>query len=256
MLEILGRRWPMTEVWVCPVPVQGEGAGLKIAEAIQRLNRLRGIDILIVGRGGGSMEDLWAFNEECVAQAIFASRIPVVSAVGHETDLTIADLVADCRALTPSEAAERVVPDRGEMLDWLQNMGVQMRTLLRKRVEQGRVRLDNVARRRCFRQPLDRLRDLERRLDDWSARLGRSVRQRLALARQKVEGTAARLETLSPLNVLGRGYSLTRTETDLAVIRSPEQVRPGDRLITTVQQGRIISRVEEVAPAAPPAPPA
>jgi exodeoxyribonuclease VII large subunit len=253
MLEILGRRWPMTEVWVCPVPVQGEGAGLKIAEAIQRLNRLRGLDILIVGRGGGSMEDLWAFNEESVAQAIFASRIPVVSAVGHETDLTIADLVADCRALTPSEAAERVVPDRGEMLDWLQNMAVQMRTLLRKRVEQGRVRLDNVARRRCFRQPLERLRDLERRLDDWAARLGRSVRQRLVLAQQKLEAAAARLETLSPLNVLRRGYSLTRTETGLAVIRSPEQVRPGDRLITTVQQGRIISRVEEVAPAAPPA---
>jgi exodeoxyribonuclease VII large subunit len=251
MLEILGRRWPMTEVWVCPVPVQGEGAGLKIAEAIGRLNRLRGIDVLIVGRGGGSMEDLWAFNEECVASAIFASRIPVVSAVGHETDLTIADLVADCRALTPSEAAERVVPDRAEMLDWLQNMGVQMRTLLRQRLEQGRVRLDNLVRRRCFRQPLERIRDLERRLDEWAARLTRSIRQRLASAEQKLEAAAARLETLSPLNVLSRGYSLTRTETDLAVVRSADQVRPGDRLITTVQQGRLISRVEEIVASAP-----
>jgi exodeoxyribonuclease VII large subunit len=98
MLETLGRRWPAAEVWVCPVPVQGDGAGLKIAEAIGRLNRIRGIDVLIVGRGGGSLEDLWAFNEECVAQAIYASRIPVVSGVGHETDYTIADMVADARA--------------------------------------------------------------------------------------------------------------------------------------------------------------
>src|SRR5262249_20049606 len=119
MLEVLGRRWPAAEVWVCPVPVQGDGAGLKIAEAIGRLNRLREIDVMIVGRGGGSLEDLWAFNEECVAQAIFASHIPVVSGVGHETDHTIADMVADVRALTPTEAAERVVPSRDELLDGL-----------------------------------------------------------------------------------------------------------------------------------------
>jgi exodeoxyribonuclease VII large subunit len=244
MLEVLGRRWPATEVWVCPVPVQGDGAGLKIAEAIGRLNRLRGIDVIIVGRGGGNLEDLWAFNEECVAQAIFASHIPVVSGVGHETDHTIADMVADVRALTPTEAAERVVPSRDELLDGLRGLQTQMRTLLQQRVARVRQGLDDVARRRYFRQPLERIRDEERRLDDWSDRLARALRQRLVLARQRVEKEAARLETLSPLNVLSRGYSLTRKEVGATVVRSAEQVQPGDLLVTTVQHGRIVSRVE------------
>jgi exodeoxyribonuclease VII large subunit len=249
MLEILGRRWPAAEVWVCPVPVQGEGAGLKIAEAVTRLNRVQvegGIDVLIVGRGGGSAEDLWAFNEECVAQAIFASKVPVVSAVGHETDVTIADLVADCRALTPSEAAERVAPDRGELLEGLRAAEQQMRALLKQRVQRGRLRLDELARRRCFREPLERLRDRERLLDERGERLLRAVRQRVVLARKSLEARAGRLETLSPLNVLARGYSLTRTESTRTVVRSPEQVKPGDRLLTTVEHGQIVSRVEAV----------
>jgi exodeoxyribonuclease VII large subunit len=244
MLEILGRRWPAAEVWVCPVPVQGDGAAEKIAEALGRLNRLRGIDVLIVGRGGGSLEDLWAFNEECVAHAIFTSRIPVVSGVGHETDLTIADLVADVRALTPSEAAERVVPNRAEVLEWLRGTGAQLRTLLTQKLERTKQRLEDLARRRYFRLPLERVRDEERRLDDYAGRLERGLRQRLVLARQRVEAGAARLETLSPLNVLARGYSLTRKEADGAVLRSPDQVRPGDRLVTTVEHGRVVSRVE------------
>ncbi len=251
MLEILGRRWPATEVWVCPVPVQGDGAAEKIAEAVTRLNRIRGIDVLIVGRGGGSMEDLWAFNEECLAHALFTSRIPVVSGVGHETDLTIADLVADVRALTPSEAAERVVPNRAEVLEGLRGAEAQMRQLLRRRLERAQQRLDDLGRRRCFRLPLERVRDEERNLDDLGERLRRAVTQRVATARQRLEGQAGRLETLSPLNVLARGYSLTRTEAGGAVVRRADEVRPGDRLITTVQHGRILSRVEQAeAPAA------
>jgi exodeoxyribonuclease VII large subunit len=245
MLEILGRRWPAAEVWVCPVPVQGDGAGLKIAEAVVRLNRLRDIDVLIVGRGGGSLEDLWAFNEECVAQAIFASRIPVVSAVGHEIDVTIADMVADLRAATPSEAAEKVVPDRADVHDSLEGLGSRMRMLLVRQLKGARQQLDDLARRRCLRLPLERVRDEEQRLDDAADRVRRAVRQRLQLAQQKVEAAAGRLGTLSPLNVLARGYSLTRTA-DGAVIRSPEQVRPGDRLRTMVEHGQILSRVEEV----------
>jgi exodeoxyribonuclease VII large subunit len=245
MLEILGRRWPATEVWVCPVPVQGDGAAEKIAEAVTRLNRIRGIDVLIVGRGGGSMEDLWAFNEECVAHAIFTSRIPVVSGVGHETDLTIADLVADVRALTPSEAAERVVPSRAEMLEALRGTEAQLRQLLLRRMERARQRLDDLARRRCFRLPLERVCDEERILDELGERLRRAMTQRVATARQRLEGQAGRLETLSPLNVLARGYSLTRTEADRAVVRRADQVRPGDRLVTTLQHGQIISRVEQ-----------
>jgi exodeoxyribonuclease VII large subunit len=243
MIEILGRRWPAAEVWVCPVPVQGEGAGLKIAEAIGRLNRVRGIDVLIVGRGGGSLEDLWAFNEECVARAIFTSHIPVVSAVGHETDVTISDLVADVRAATPSEAAERVVPSRDEEMDRLRGCGAAMRTLLLQRVQRAGQRLDDLTRRRAFRLPLERLRDKERRLDELGERVRRALKQRVLLAEQKLTAAAGRLESLSPLNVLSRGYSLTRSA-DRTVIRSPDQVRPGDRLETLVEQGRIYSRVE------------
>jgi exodeoxyribonuclease VII large subunit len=244
MLEILGRRWPESEVWVCPVPVQGDGAGAKIAEAITRLNRIRDIDVLIVGRGGGSMEDLWAFNEECVAHAIFTSRIPVVSGVGHETDYTIADMVADVRAETPSAAAMRVVPDRAELIDYLHGTGTQLRVLLRQKVQRATQYLEDLSRRRCLRLPLERVRDEEHRLDDYAARLARAVRQRQVLARQRVEAVAGRLETLSPLNVLARGYSLTRKEADGSVVRDPDQVRPGDRLVTTVRNGRVHSRVE------------
>lgn len=244
MLEILGRRWPATEVWVCPVPVQGDGAAEQIAAAIARLNELRDLDVLIVGRGGGSLEDLWAFNEEVVARAIFESRIPVVSGVGHETDLTIADLVADVRALTPSEAAERVVPNRVEIHEMLRGMSVQLEGLLRRRLERARDRLDELAARRSFRLPLERIQEQERRLDDWSERLERAGRQRLERLRQRLDAETARLESLSPLNVLARGYSLTRKEADGTVIRNPDQVRPGDRLLTQVHGGRVVSRVE------------
>jgi exodeoxyribonuclease VII large subunit len=251
MLAILSQRWAAVEIWVCPVRVQGDGAAEEIAAAIGRLNQLAQagvlpVDVMIVGRGGGSTEDLWAFNEECVARAIYHSAIPVVSAVGHEVDLTIADLVADCRALTPTEAATRVVPDLEEMLQYLGDCATRLRDELLHRVELARRRLDNLAQSRAFRLPLERVRDQERRLDEWGERLGRAVRQKLNTARERLQGQAARLETLSPLNVLGRGYSLTRTEVDQTVVRSPDQVRPGERLLTLVQHGRIVSRVEEV----------
>ena len=252
MLEILSRRWPAAEVWVCPVKVQGDGAAQDIADAIRRINKLHAsgaaaIDVLIVGRGGGSLEDLWAFNEEPVARAIFASRLPVVSGVGHEDDLTIADLVADVRALTPSEAAEKVTPDRVAVLSWLEGLETRLRGLLLKRLETARARLDDLAGRRCFTAPLERVRDEERRLDDWNERLGRAMRQRLETAGRRLESLAAQLENLSPLKVLSRGYSLTLKEADHAVVRSTGQARPGDRLISRVGDGRIVSRVEETS---------
>jgi exodeoxyribonuclease VII large subunit len=256
MLEILGRRWPALEVWVCPVRVQGEGAAEEIAAAIQLVNRVvtsdsRPIDVMIVGRGGGSMEDLWAFNEECVARAIFESQVPVVSGVGHETDLTIADLVADVRALTPSEAAERVVPDRREILDGLASQALSMRQLLTRRIDLARARLDDLSTRRSFRLPLERSRELSQRLDEWAERLSREGGQRLLQARQRVESIAGRLHALSPLNVLARGYSLTRKEADQGVVREAKQVVAGERLVTLVQRGKIVSRVEDAFGDAP-----
>jgi exodeoxyribonuclease VII large subunit len=247
MLEILLRRWPGLEVWVRPVAVQGEGAAAQIAAAIDELNTLPGIDVMIVGRGGGSLEDLWPFNEEVVADAIYRSRIPVISGVGHETDLTIADLVADVRALTPSEAAETVTtPSLAEVLDLLDGSARQMRTSLLKRLELSRVRLEDLSRRRCFRQPLERIHEQEQRLDEWSERGRRAVRGRLQHAQQSLAGLAARLETLSPLNVLGRGYSLTRKFGEATLLHDAGHVQVGDVLETRLRRGRLTSRVEQV----------
>ncbi|MBY0523811.1 MAG: exodeoxyribonuclease VII large subunit [Gemmataceae bacterium] len=255
MLEILARRWPMADIWVCPARVQGDGAAQDMARVVRLLNRLNKcgnleLDAMILGRGGGSTEDLWEFNAECLAQAIYDSQVPVVSAVGHEIDVTIADLVADLRALTPSQAATVVVPDAEELSHGLTDYESRMRLGLLAQLEAGRRRLDDLAARRAFRLPLERVHDQEQRLDDWSDRLRRSVRQRLALAKERLEAQAGQLESLSPLNVLSRGYSLTRREVDQVVVRGSEQVHPGDRLVTTVQHGRIISRVEGIEPAA------
>ncbi|MFN4258118.1 MAG: exodeoxyribonuclease VII large subunit [Gemmataceae bacterium] len=250
MLEILTKRWPVVEIWVCPVRVQGEGAAAEIAAAIRRINQIHQaggvpIDVAIIGRGGGSLEDLWAFNEMPVAQAIHESRVPIVSAVGHEVDVTIADLVADVRALTPSEAATRVVPDLREMTQGLTELHRALTDSLRQRLAQARWQLDDLAQRRVFRLPLERIHAEEQRLDDWAQRLQRALRQRLQRAQTLLEAAAGRLQTLSPLNVLARGYSLTRREADRVVIRDAEQVKLGDRLVTTVQHGQIVSRVEE-----------
>jgi exodeoxyribonuclease VII large subunit len=252
MLETLARRWPLTEVWVHPATVQGDGAGASIAAAIRKLNSVAGVEIVIIGRGGGSLEDLWAFNEECVARAIFESRVPIVSGVGHETDLVISDMVADLRALTPTDAAMKVVPDQCELVDWLQDTESRLRDLLYRGLDAVRARLETVAQRRCFRLPLERIRELERRLDESGDRLQRAQRQRLATLKQRLEAQAAQLENLSPLNVLARGYSLTRAEKGQTVVRSPDQVRPGERLVTLVQHGRLVSRVEDPADIHPP----
>lgn len=254
MLKVLGGRWQDLDVYVCPVRVQGDGAGASIANMIRQLDRLHGnralpIDVIIVGRGGGSSDDLSAFNEEVVAQAIFRCRVPVVSAVGHEIDTTIADLVADRRAVTPTEAATLVVPDQRQVLQGLTELETRLRDGLFRRVDQARQRLEDLARRRVFRLPLERIRAEEQRLDLWTERLQRALRQRLHQARQRADGYAARLETLSPLNVLARGYSLTRRAADQVVVRRADQVQPGDRLVTRVHTGRLISRVEEVRPA-------
>lgn len=259
VLEILGRRWPACEVLVHPVRVQGAGAAEDIARAIERLNSLQGqesahVDVIFVGRGGGSLEDLWAFNEEPVARAIHASRIPIISGVGHETDLTISDLVADVRALTPSDAAVRLVPDRKELLDLLVSIGTQCRHLLTQRIDRARVRLQDLASRGVLRRPLEPLLQREQRLDEWGQRLQRAVKQRLILARQHLQAQSAQLETLSPLNVLARGYSLTRRNSDFELVRAARQVHVGDLLLTQVKEGQILSRVEEVREPAEPNP--
>jgi exodeoxyribonuclease VII large subunit len=252
LLEVLARRWPAVEVWVCPVRVQGEGASLDLAGAIALLNRIGAyagptpIDVLIVGRGGGSLEDLWPFNEEIVAQAIHQSRIPVVTGIGHEDDLTIADMVADQRALTPSEAAERVVPDRAEVARALMGLHARLRALLLQRLELARTLLEQAIDRPCFRRPLERIRVHQARVDELGERMNRALARRIEGARQRMESAAGRLEGLSPLKVLSRGYSLTRRLDGLGVVRAAEEVKAGDWLVTQVPGGRIISQVAAV----------
>jgi exodeoxyribonuclease VII large subunit len=247
IIEILKQRWPATKVAVRPSRVQGDGAAEEIAAAIEQINRWKDkrmvqVDAIIIGRGGGSVEDLGAFNTEVVTRAIYGSKIPVISAVGHEVDTTLADLVADVRAATPSHAAELVVPDRFEVLEDVHNLRERLNDVMQRQLEFYGQRLDDLAQRRVLRQPAERLRDMTRRLDEQGERLTRAARLRLERAQRDIEARAGRLESLSPLNVLARGYSLTRSGAGL--VRSADQVRPGEMLVTTVQHGTIISRVE------------
>jgi exodeoxyribonuclease VII large subunit len=243
MLEIISRRWPRAEIWVVGVRVQGPGAPESIAAALTRLNEFAGIDAILLGRGGGSREDLAAFNEELVAHAIFASRIPVISAVGHEIDVTLADLVADRRASTPSEAAELATPSRDELMDLLSVRQRRLRGLLLARYQASQQRLNQLAQRRVFRFPLEFLRDQERRLDVWEERLSRLTKARADRLRLRLDALTGKLESLSPLNVLARGYSLTRT-LDKKVVRSIDQTQVGDTIEIVLADGQLQAEVK------------
>ncbi|QJW96921.1 exodeoxyribonuclease VII large subunit [Frigoriglobus tundricola] len=249
MIEVFAQRWPFTELVVRPARVQGEGAAQDISLAVRQLNWLHrnnklAFDAIVLGRGGGSAEDLWAFNEELVADAIYNSQVPVVSAVGHEIDVTVADLVADHRAETPTAAVVALTPDRRELVAALGALRGRMAEAAERRLKSARQRLDQFATRPAFRRPLQRVHDLEQRLDDTAARLARAARVRLSQATQKLAEVSARLETLSPLQVLARGYSLTHT-TDGRLVRDPRGLRPGDLLVTRVTAGVIRSLVTE-----------
>jgi exodeoxyribonuclease VII large subunit len=242
MLEVLARRWPLAKILVCPVRVQGDEAPPEIAAMLDYLSLSRIVDVVLLGRGGGSGDDLAAFNDERVAHAIFRCEIPVVSAVGHEIDLTIADMVADFRALTPSEAAERVVPDRIELAKGLTGVGVRLGDLLRARLKSARHRLDEIGRRPVFQRPLEAVRLRERRLDELEQRLHQAWRRRAEMAKAAIALAAGRLESLSPLNVLARGYSLTRNDQG-RLVRSIRDVKVGDAIDVTVSDGVIRAEV-------------
>jgi exodeoxyribonuclease VII large subunit len=245
-LEVLRRRWQAVHVWVVPVRVQGEGAAREIADAVRLVNRLATPpDVCIVGRGGGSPEDLWCFNEEEVVRAIFASRVPVVSAVGHEIDITLSDLAADLRALTPSEAAERVVPSGDDVRRALDSLRQRVTTGVRSRLAQSRWRVDAVAASRPFRRPYELVRDRERRLDEVGSRLSRAIENRLMHSRQRVAALASRLEALNPRAVLGRGYSITLRADDGSLVVDASTVAPGEQITTRLARGEMTSRVED-----------
>ena len=245
MLQVITRRWRGIDVVVVPVAVQGAGAAEQIAAAVGTLGDIAGVDVAIVGRGGGSLEDLWSFNEEVVARAIAACKVPIVSAVGHEIDVTIADLVSDRRALTPSEAGEIVVPDQAELTGALRQIEARLNMLLRGRAESCRTQLEAIAERRLFTRPAERLHLLAERLDELEARLLRSLRERYTGAAMHVSSLAATLDALSPLKVLSRGYSVTTRAESGELIADAEDAVVGEVIATRFVSGQILSRIEE-----------
>jgi exodeoxyribonuclease VII large subunit len=289
-LRVVTRRFAGLEVLVCPVRVQGETAAGEIAEAVRLLNRLGGLDVIVVARGGGSLEDLWAFNEEAVARAIATSKIPVISAVGHETDVTIADFVADLRAPTPSVAAELVVREKTELVRQLSALRARLGQAIARRTGRLGDRLADFRRRRVLTDPARPLRDWARRVDDLGLRLGRAMsrhdartRERLARAaralrpallaapvrhqqrlagqlggrltravrtetarrRRAMEALAARLDSLSPLACLARGYAIVAGPSGQVVTRA-DAVRVGAPVTVRLREGSLGCRVEEV----------
>lgn len=242
MKSVLERRFPSIGVVVLPVRVQGPGAAQEIAQAIGDMNRYGRVDVIIVGRGGGSLEDLWAFNEEIVARAIHASRIPVVSAVGHEIDFTISDFVADLRAPTPSAAAELVVRDRAELLETLRNMSYTMKQTLTDRVNGYFERVKSLVESYSFNRPKDYLREFVQTLDELERSLQLKFHHFVELTFQKQLNFSQRLESVNPRGVLKRGYTMVRHKG--TVVTSSKKLEVGERAVIEFHDGEVPTKVE------------
>lgn len=223
ILHVLGKRFSNVEIIINPVKVQGDGAKEEISSAIDEFNRLSNVDVIIVGRGGGSLEDLWAFNEEVVARAIHRSKLPIISAVGHEIDWTISDFVADLRAATPSVSAERVIAKKSELID----------------------RLDNIE-KRLKNCPLDIIKEYEQRLDDIEEGLGLRFKHYIELKEENFKLISEKVEILSPLSILARGYSINFKLPEKKVLRDVKILKKGDLVETRLLNGSFKSKVEEV----------
>ena len=247
IITVLSRRFPVADLILCPVHVQGDEASGEICEALERFNRLRAADVIILGRGGGSIEDLWAFNEESVARAVYRSEIPVISAVGHETDFTICDFVADVRAATPSAAAELAVPDSRELMARLAGFHLKMVAGLSASLEAKKGRLAAVAGTNCFKNPHALIENRRQHLDACTDRLEASIRQVTGDRRQALTAAAASLELLSPLKILGRGYAIALGPQD-HVIRSIKDTRKGESILLKVIDGQIRCTVDHTGP--------
>ena len=236
MLRILSKRYPLTTVRLLPVRVQGAEAPGEIAAAIRYANHHNLADLLIVGRGGGSIEDLWAFNDEQVAYAIYQSHIPVISAVGHEPDVTISDFVADLRAATPSNAAEIAVPDQDVLRQTLDSMLVQMSVAMHRQLKNARKHLDILAQSQPLRSPNQYLQDRKKSLNLLSEKMVSAQSGLLHRYKQRFVAATAKLDAMSPLKVLSRGYSMAKTE-DGKILRSVKQIETGEKFSLQVNDG-------------------
>lgn len=243
MIRILNARWPMTRVVLLPVRVQGAEAPAEIAGALRYANRWRVADLIITGRGGGSIEDLWAFNDERVARAIYDSELPVISAVGHEPDVTISDYVADVRASTPSNAAELAVPDQRELYRRLAVLHGRMEQSESARLERLRKRLRELSGKRVLKDPTAFVSDKRLLLDYTQKNLVSAAERYLSARKLRYASLCASLDALSPLKVLSRGYAVARTP-EGRLVRSAGEVSPGDEITLTLMQGSLDCRVE------------
>jgi exodeoxyribonuclease VII large subunit len=289
MLHIIHRRFENVHILIYPVRVQGEGASLEVAEGIGYFNQRMDVDVIIVGRGGGSLEDLWAFNEEVVARAIYQSKIPIISAVGHETDYTISDFVADLRAPTPSAAAELVVKEKREIKNNLRYLEDRLESQIlhtlqedrtdishlqkslidpRKKIEEYFLRVDELVNRFSIltswilrirrektlhlneslylRNPLQRIRNIRLFVSENLKRLKQNIKHPIEIQRQRMGGILGKLDSLSPLSILQRGYSITRKIPSFQILRNSADVRVGDRVEVRLYQGALLCGVEKI----------
>ena len=245
MIKILKWRYPIAKVILLPVRVQGTEAPPEIAAAIRYANKFHVADVLITGRGGGSTEDLWAFNDERVARAIFESKIPIISAVGHEPDVTIADFVADVRASTPSNAAELVVPDRTELSRWLRDAALRMERAEILKIKNMRVKLRELSQKRVLRDKSSYIQDKRMELARLQIRLSDLAQNILARKKQTFGVLAASLDALSPLAVLGRGYAMVKNQ-DGKIVKSYRDISQGDKINILLGEGGFSASVIEI----------
>ncbi len=245
IMTVLGRRCPQIQLVLYPIKVQGEGAAESIEDAFHQINSYGGFDVVILARGGGSLEDLWPFNEEKVARSIAGSKVPVISGVGHEVDFTVADFVADLRAPTPSAAAELAAPDRGELLRQLGYYREKMAQNLLSSLQQARERFSFLKQNRKLKSPLAIFEGFIQRLDHYSEDLKYSFLQRLTDSRNRYKELARALQAVSPLAVLDRGYSITLKLPERQVVTDASLLKEGDLLESKVARGLLISRLEK-----------
>ena len=245
IINVSGRRNPNVKIVVIPVLVQGDDAAPSIANAIESVNKWGQADTIIVGRGGGSMEDLWAFNEEKVAHAVAASSIPIISAVGHETDVTICDFVADCRAATPSAAAELAVPDQLELKDTLRSYQFTLTHLIRARMRNYHEQLHRLVASKSFQTPQTRVAMETMRLDRYTEQLSVAMKRKTEAEAHRLSKLSGQLHTLSPLQVLSRGYAIIQDKNQ-QTIKSTAQVCTGQQITVTLSDGVLDCTVDEV----------
>ncbi len=239
IINVLSRRFYNVNIKLYPVQVQGELAAGQIAAAVRRLNELDNVDVIIVGRGGGSLEDLWPFNEEIVARSIYESRIPIISAVGHETDFTICDFVADVRAPTPSAAAELAMPERSVVENRLDGLKMRLRNAINKKTSMERLSIKRLEGSVAFKQPYNRIYQNRMLLDVQKRYMEKALAALKGEYRNRLSLLAARLDTLSPLSSLARGYCIIRSEKDDTLIKSVHSVSLGERLEISLTDGKL-----------------